>query len=121
VAAAMIAVAVASCGGGGSSGAKPYQQPKGPATETLNIQAGNFYFKPKNITTKAGIANIDLTSADGTHTFVFDNSKVPGFQLEVDTGGSDAKKVKLEPGKYVFYCNILGHRAQGMEGTITVK
>jgi len=120
--AVVIAVLVASCGGGGDGGgAKPYREPKGAADETLNVEAGNFYFKPKNITTNAGIVDIDLKSAEGTHTFVFDNGKVPGYQLEVNSGQSDAKKVKLEPGKYVFYCDILGHRAQGMEGTITVE
>ena len=120
--AVVIAVLVASCGGGGDGGgAKPYREPKGAADETLNVEAGNFYFKPKNITTNAGIVDIDLKSAEGTHTFVFDKGKVPGYQLEVNSGQSDAKKVKLEPGKYVFYCDILGHRAQGMEGTITVE
>ena len=53
---------------------------------------------------------------------MFDDGKVPGFQLEVSGDGStDAKKIELEPGKYVFYCDIIGHRAQGMEGTLTVK
>jgi plastocyanin len=27
----------------------------------------------------------------------------------------------LKPGKYTFYCGVDGHRAQGMEGTLTVK
>jgi hypothetical protein len=34
---------------------------------------------------------------------------------------SEAAKIDLKPGKYVFYCDILGHRAQGMEGTLTVN
>lgn len=121
LAAVLVAAVVAGCGGGDDGGAKPYKEPKGPADETLNIEAGNFYFKPKNITTNAGIVDIDVKSVEGTHTFVFDNGKVPGYQLEMNTGQSDAKKVKLAPGKYVFYCDILGHRAQGMEGTLTVK
>jgi plastocyanin len=121
VAAVLVAAVVAGCGGGGDGGAKPYKEPKGPADETLDIEAGNFYFKPKNPSVNAGIVNIDLESVEGTHTFVFDNGKVPGYQLEVNSGQSDAKKVKLAPGKYVFYCDILGHRAQGMEGTLTVK
>ena len=121
VAVVVMAVVVASCGGGGDGGAKPFKEPKGAADETLKVEAGNFYFKPKNPTANAGIVDIDLNSVEGTHTFVFDDGKVPGYQLEVNSGQSDAKKVKLEPGKYVFYCDILGHRAQGMEGTLTVK
>ena len=34
---------------------------------------------------------------------------------------SQSKKIDLKPGKYTFYCSIPGHRAQGMEGTLTVK
>jgi uncharacterized cupredoxin-like copper-binding protein len=52
---------------------------------------------------------------------VFDNGKVPGFQLEVNAGQTSSLKIDLEPGKYTFYCDIIGHRAQGMEGTLTVK
>ena len=55
------------------------------------------------------------------HTLVFDGA-FPGFMLEVSGGGDTSTgKVDLKPGKYTFYCNITGHRAQGMEGTITVK
>jgi uncharacterized cupredoxin-like copper-binding protein len=52
---------------------------------------------------------------------VFDGA-FPGFMLEVSGGGdSQSNKVDLKPGTYTFYCNVTGHRAQGMEGTITVK
>ena len=35
-------------------------------------------------------------------------------------GGKQSKKIDLKAGKYTFYCDIAGHRAQGMEGTLTV-
>lgn len=112
----------AACGGsdgGGSSGG--YTPPKGPSVQTLDIHAGNFYFKPDKLDAKAGVTTIDLTDDSGIHTLVFDGA-FPGFQLEVSGGGDTSSgKVDLKPGKYTFYCNITGHRAQGMEGTITVK
>jgi plastocyanin len=117
-----IVLLVAGCGGGGDSGSTPYKQPAGPAERTIKIDAGNFYFDPDKITVKPGISELDLVLDEGNHTLVFDDNKVPGFQLEVagDTK-TDAKKVDLKPGTYTFYCDILGHREQGMEGTITVK
>jgi uncharacterized cupredoxin-like copper-binding protein len=115
------ALFVAGCGGGGG-GSQGYVEPKGPAVQSFDIHAGNFYFKPKTITTaKAGVTKLTLTADSGIHTLVFDGA-FPGFQLEVSGGGdSSSSKVDLKPGKYTFYCNITGHRAQGMEGTITVK
>ena len=118
---AAMAVLLVSCGGGGDDGGSGYTPPKGPAVATIDIEAGNFYFKPDKIDAEAGINEIKLTGAGGIHDFVFDG-KVPGFQLEVSGSGDSAQnKVDLKPGKYVFYCSVPGHRAQGMEGTITVK
>jgi plastocyanin len=117
------AIVFAACGGGGgdSGGGGAYVEPKGAATETISVHAGNFYFKPKTITAKPGIAKIELTADNGIHDFVFDGA-YSGFQLEADGGGnSQSKKIDLKPGKYTFYCSITGHRAAGMEGTLTVK
>ena len=51
---------------------------------------------------------------------MFDGGKVPGFKLQANSGNSAQLKVNLKPGKYTFYCDIPGHRAAGMEGTLTV-
>jgi uncharacterized cupredoxin-like copper-binding protein len=113
---------LAGCGGGGGGGgSQGYVEPKGPATETISIEAGNFYFKPNAITTNAGIAKIELTAKNGVHDLVFDGA-YPGFSLEADGGGgAQSMKIDLKPGKYTFYCSVPGHRAAGMEGTLTVK
>lgn len=108
-------------GGGGDSGPKAYVEPKGASTETISIEAGNFYFKPDTITATPGIATIALTAKNGIHDLVFDGA-YPGFTLEADGGGGkQSKKIDLKAGKYTFYCSITGHRAAGMEGTLTVK
>ncbi len=112
---------LASCGGGGSGGGGGYKVPTGAATETLKVEAGNFYFKPTTLTASAGIVNLELDGAGGNHTLVFDGTEA-GFQLEVSgSGDSQSQKIDLRPGKYTFYCDIPGHRSQGMQGTITVK
>jgi plastocyanin len=112
---------LAGCGGGGDSGPSAYKEPVQPAYKTLKVEAGNFYFEPDTPSVHSGVVNLELDGVQGGHTLVFDHGKEPGFQLEVSGDGStDAKKIDLEPGKYTFYCDILGHRAQGMEGTLTV-
>ena len=35
--------------------------------------------------------------------------------------GSTSIKLNLKPGKYTFFCEVPGHRAAGMYGTLTVK
>ena len=120
---AALVMLVASCGGGGGGGGgSSYKEPKGASIATISIDAGNFYFKPDAIDADAGINTLELVGDGGIHTLVFDDGKVPGYQLEVvGDGDTDAKKVDLKPGKYVFYCDIQNHRQQGMEGTLTVK
>jgi len=39
----------------------------------------------------------------------------------VSNGGTDTFHVTLKPGTYTFFCQVPGHRAAGMSGTITVK
>jgi plastocyanin len=123
LAAICMTIGFTACGGGDDDGgaAKAYVEPKGASTETIAVQAQNFSFTPDHPTAKAGIATIKLTAKQGIHDFVFDGA-YPGFALEADGGGgSQSKKIDLKPGKYTFYCSITGHRAQGMEGTLTVK
>ena len=119
IALATTAVAAA-CGGGGGGGGSSYKQPSGSAQMTLDIKGGNFFFDPKNPQAPAGVDAIKLTSEGGQHTLVFAGGKVPGFKLEASSGNSAQLKVNLKPGKYTFYCDIPGHRAAGMEGTLTV-
>jgi plastocyanin len=119
----LAAVFFAACGGGGGGGASggAYEEPKGKATETLSFQAGNFFFKPDQVTAKPGIAEIKLTADNGIHDFRFDGA-YPGFLLEAYGGGAgESRKIDLKPGKYTFYCDLPGHRAAGMVGTLTVK
>ncbi len=39
----------------------------------------------------------------------------------VGTGGTSTIHVTLKPGTYTFFCQVPGHRAAGMSGTLTVK
>jgi uncharacterized cupredoxin-like copper-binding protein len=37
------------------------------------------------------------------------------------TGGTRILTANLKPGTYTFYCTVPGHRAGGMQGTLTAK
>ncbi|HLM18621.1 MAG TPA: plastocyanin/azurin family copper-binding protein [Acidimicrobiia bacterium] len=122
LAAVAMTVGLAACGGGDDDGGgNAYVEPKGASTATIAVEAGNYYFEPDRISADAGIVTIKLTAKNGIHDFVFDGA-YPGYRLEADGGGgAQSEKIGLKSGKYTFYCSITGHRAQGMEGTLTVK
>lgn len=102
------------------AGKTGYQEPAGAAVNTLSVDAlPTLAFQAKNFDVPGGINLIKYVGKGGTHTLAFDGA-FPGFGLAVPTG-KDAAKVDLAPGKtYTIYCTIPGHRAAGMEATITV-
>ena len=107
--------------GGAASG---YVKPKGRPTSTVAVTAGpgttfDGVKFTMNYTAKAGVIEIDYGGATG-HNLVFTDPKLAGFELQ--TAGTQKGNVELKkPGKYVFYCNVTGHRAQGMQATLTVS
>jgi plastocyanin len=115
-----LVLCLAACGssGGGSSS---YKEPAGPPVKTLKVASGNTFFKPKVLTSPAGVIEITLKNVEsGSHDLVIRD--VPGFELEVSGEGATAsKKVELKKGKYEFYCTIPGHEEAGMKGTLTVS
>lgn len=56
------------------------------------------------------------------HTLVIEGIDTDEFKLEVDTSGdTDTGTIDLEPGEYILFCDVPGHRAAGMEATLTVE
>lgn len=100
-------------GGGGG-----YKPPTGPAASTIKPVAGPGYtFGAKNFDAKAGIIEIDYVNKGVSHLLDFTDPKLTGFQLKNGQKG----KVELGPGTYTIFCSLPGHRAGGMEATVTVK
>lgn len=98
-----------------------FVEPTGPAINTLAVDAlPTLSFQAKSFTVPGGINQIQYVDKGGTHTLVFGNNAVPGFELQVPNG-KNAAKVDLKPGSsYTIYCTVPGHRQAGMEATITV-
>ena len=44
----------------------------------------------------------------------------PGEIPDVEAGATKSADFELKPGKYVMFCNLPGHYAAGMYGTLTV-
>ena len=102
-------------GGGG------FKQPTGPPVATLEVDAlPSLSFQAKEFSVSPpGVTQINYNDLGGTHTLVFTDPKLSGFQLAVPQGPKTGK-VDLKPGTYTIYCSIPGHRAAGMEATVNV-
>ncbi len=98
-----------------------YRAPKGKPVATVEVEAfAAQKFQSKEFTTKAGINEIEYVDKGGTtHTLVFEEPQFAGFILKVPQGPKTGK-VDLKPGKYTIFCSIPGHRAAGMQATLTV-
>lgn len=89
----------------------------------FTIEAGEFFFEDMQGTYWAGDIEVTLDNVgNAEHNIVIvganEGSDNPVAQA---LGGEEATgTVNLFEGEYVFYCSIPGHRAQGMEGTLTV-
>src|SRR5438105_7275680 len=96
-----------------------FKQPAGPPVATLEVDAlPSLSFQAKEFSVPAGVIQINYNDLGGTHTLTFSDPKLSGFQLAVPQGPK-AGKVDLKPGTYTIYCTIPGHRAAGMQATVT--
>ncbi|HEU5300970.1 MAG TPA: plastocyanin/azurin family copper-binding protein [Acidimicrobiia bacterium] len=117
----VFAVAVSACGGveegkiAGRAGGEPT-----PDARVIEVEARNFAFDPDTLRAEVGEElAISLYSVDSPHDFAID-----GLGRVVAVAGDETRAERMridEAGKYDFYCTIPGHRAAGMEGTITVR
>ncbi len=101
--------------------------PSSPAAVATTLKlaanpAGQLAYTTKSLTAKAGKLTIDFSNASPVEhdVAIAQGSSVVG-QTPVFTGGSKTLTITLKPGTYSFYCTVPGHRAAGMEGTLTVS
>jgi plastocyanin len=84
---------------------------------------GQLKYEQSTLTANAGKVSIDMTNMSPLmHNVTVESSShailgaTPTFN-----GGSKTLTLNLKPGTYKFFCSVPGHRAAGMEGTLTVK
>lgn len=149
VATAVVAgLLMAGCGGNddSSSGStEPEGQTAATGGQRLEIKMGDYFFAPSSASAKAGKATIEAPNEGAVEheLVVFKTDKNPaklptepngdvdeekldeeaeeaGEVADVEPGETKSGNFDLTPGKYVIFCNIPGHYAQGMYGTLTV-
>jgi len=94
--------------------------PVGPGGE-LEIEMGNFFFEITGgvaITGEVEVTVINISDAYHNAEFLgaAEGSAIP----EADAFETGTGTVLLFPGEWTVICNVPGHRAAGMETTITV-
>jgi uncharacterized cupredoxin-like copper-binding protein len=135
------------CGGSDETTTTTETQAAGGASggKTVEIKMGEYYFSPKNGSATAGTTAIEApnegavehelvlfktnmdpaklpTEADGSvdEERLDEVAKEAGEIADVEAGETKSEEFKLTPGTYVMFCNLPGHYAQGMYGTLTV-
>ena len=124
---AALVLALSACGGGSSSSSTT------PATtggggggggSTVKISAdpsGALKFEQTDVSATAGSITIDFTNMSSLpHDVTIEGNGASGATDQI-TDSTTSTTVDLDPGTYTFFCSVDGHRAAGMEGTLTVN
>jgi uncharacterized cupredoxin-like copper-binding protein len=120
------ALLLVGCGGddddddGGAGGS---ETTAAPVAADVTVHAADIGFPEKDFTATAGSVTIAYINDPGVtaHTLVIDGVDKGDFFLEISgAGDQDSGTVDLSAQAYTIYCDIPGHRAAGMEGTLTV-
>jgi plastocyanin len=128
---AVIALAAFAFGACGDDEEEPAVTPAPTAEEgagggeTVDVAAdpgGALAFEQKTLQAPAGAVSFQLENqASVPHDFCIErDGQEVGCSDEI-TESSTTLDVDLEAGEYAFYCSVPGHRAAGMEGTLTVN
>ncbi|HEV2527396.1 MAG TPA: plastocyanin/azurin family copper-binding protein [Thermomicrobiales bacterium] len=119
---AVVAVAYGAPGRGESTpAASPEATPGGTPEALQTVEAFDFGFEPTTLEVEVGETLELFSTGDAPHNFV-----IEGYEDEAVDFPQDGSSIEwtvpddLEPGTYTFYCSIGNHRAQGMEGEITI-
>jgi len=132
----LASLTLAACGGGDDNGTTAQTTTTQTTTQagggggggggTVSLSAdpsGALAYQETSLTAKAGNDTIDFDNpAPLDHDVCVEDSS--GKQLgcsDTVTEGKASLTLNLKSGTYTYYCSVDGHRAAGMEGTLTVQ
>ena len=113
-----VAFAVGACGGGSSSSGIGQKPEEG----VLRVVADDTHdFDSDAYRASAGDVRFEYVQHGfQNHTLVVEGLE-DQMHLEVENGGSDSGTLTLQPGRYIIYCDVAGHREGGMEARLLVE
>ena len=123
---ATIAVlALAGCGGDDEEPAGGGGSSSSSGGENITIAAdpgGALKFDKTELTAKAGKVTITMDNpSDVPHAVEIEGNGVEEAGKTVGKGEKSIATADLKAGTYDFYCPVGNHRAEGMEGKLTVE
>lgn len=137
---AVVAVALGLSACGGSSGSSSSAASAAGSTSTASSAAsssaasssisvaadpsGALKFTKSTLTAKAGTVTISFTNSSPLAHNLTVQQGTSGAVLGATptfSGGTKTLKLTLKAGTYTYYCSVPGHRAGGMQGTLTVQ
>jgi plastocyanin len=96
---------------------------QGETIELSSPEDGSLVFDPETLEGSAGTVTIDYTNPSAVpHNVALEVEGETVAEGDVVSGGDiSSVSFELEPGTYVFYCSVPGHREGGMEGELTIR
>ena len=82
--------------------------------DTQDFHADSYLATAGEVTVEFSLAGFQ------EHTLVIEGRE-DELRLVVENGGTDTGTITLEPGRYILYCDIAGHRQSGMEARLLVE
>ena len=108
----------ASAAGAASASAAPASGTcTSPVSTTVSVNEYDFGFKLSRLSVPCGTVTFNMTNTGAaSHDFVIAGNS----GAIIRTGQSSTMTASLDPGRYRYLCDVNGHDALGMVGTLTV-
>ena len=117
--AALLSTGLLASACGGSDGGSTADKSADGVLRVVGLDTQDFHADRYQAT--AGEVTIELSLAGfQAHTLVIEGREAE-LRLAVENGGTDTGTITLEPGRYILYCDIAGHRQSGMEARLLVE
>jgi plastocyanin len=90
------------------------------AGEALVVESYDIYFEPEELSIPADTDVTVQLPNDGVtlHNFSIDEL---GISVDIEPGATQETVINAPAGEYEYYCNVPGHKAAGMLGTLIVQ